>query len=103
MSAAASFVAAEYIWISGADTHHDIRSKVRTLPAEKFNAIPDASFTKFDDFEQIANNAKLFPVWNFDGSSTNQALCCKGKGENTEIHIVPKRAWPHPFPLKHNG
>lgn len=97
------FVVAEYIWVSGADTHHDIRSKVRTLSADKFKDLPDSDFTTQDDLELIARNAKLFPLWSFDGSSTDQALCCKGKGENTEIYVQPKRVWPHPFPTKHNG
>lgn len=97
------FVAAEYIWISGADTHHDIRSKVRTLPADKFKDVAASDLMKQDDFALIDKIAKLFPMWAFDGSSTNQALCCKGKGENTEIYIVPKRVWPHPFPFKHGN
>ena len=97
------YVAAEYIWVSGADTHHDIRSKVRTLSADKFKDLPDTDFMVQDDLALIERNAKLFPLWSFDGSSTGQALCCKGKGENTEIYIQPKRVWPHPFPLKHNG
>ena len=98
-----NFVSVEYIWVSGADTHHDIRSKVRTLPADKFAAIPDAEFMKHDDFATVEKLAKLFPLWSFDGSSTGQALCCKGKGENTEIYIQPKRAFIHPFPFSHGG
>jgi glutamine synthetase len=97
------FVVAEYIWVSGADTHHDIRSKVRTLPSAAFKDVPDSDFTAYDDAELVARNAKLFPTWSFDGSSTNQALCCKGKGENTEIIIQPKRVWPHPFPTTHSN
>lgn len=97
------YVAAEYIWVSGADTHHDIRSKVRTLSADKYKDVTYEDLTKHDDFALNEKIAKLFPLWSFDGSSTGQALCCKGKGENTEIYIQPKRVWPHPFPMKHNG
>jgi glutamine synthetase len=97
------FVAAEYIWVSGKDTHHDIRSKVRTLPAAAFASVTDADVTKYDDFATIDRIAKLFPVWSFDGSSTDQALCCKGKGDNTEIIIVAKRVWLHPFQFAAGG
>jgi len=97
------FVSAEYIWCSGSDTHHDIRSKVRTLSVDKFKDLPDSDFMVQDDLALIERNAKLFPMWSFDGSSTGQALCCKGQGENTEIYIQPKRVWPHPFPMKHQG
>ena len=99
----AEFVCAEYLWVSGKDTHHDLRSKVRTLPSSTFAAIPDSEFKKFDDRHTIDRLANMFPMWSFDGSSTDQALCCKGKGENTEIYIQPRRVWPHPFPFKHNG
>ena len=96
-------VAAEYIWVSGADTHHDIRSKIRTLPADKFANFDDRRFLVHDDRGVIDQIASLFPVWSFDGSSTEQALCCKGLGENTEIVIIPRRAWLHPHPIQHGG
>jgi glutamine synthetase len=65
---------AEYIWLSGKDAHHDIRSKCKTMtgPAE----IPLSEY----------------PVWNFDGSSTGQA-----KGEDTEILVKAVAVYPHPF------
>jgi len=74
---------AEYVWVSGQDTHHDIRSKCRTLylSAEDM-ALPPKEMLK----------KGIFPVWNFDGSSTGQA-----RGQNTEIVIKPVNAWPHPF------
>lgn len=76
-------IIAEYVWLSGADTHHDIRSKCRTLYLndDDFQLSPAEIFAK-----------GFFPDWNFDGSSTNQA-----KGLNTEIQIKPVACYPHPF------
>jgi len=77
-------IRASYLWLSGKDTHHDIRGKDRTL-----------YFTE----EQLAlSNEQLlssgaFPVWNFDGSSTNQAL-----GLDTEILVHPVRVFASPLP-----
>jgi glutamine synthetase len=70
-------VVVEHIWISGANTHHDIRSKFRT-----FHVPAGTQFT-------IAN----IPEWNFDGSSTGQAI----KSPDTEILIRPVALYPHPF------
>ncbi|MGQ4002113.1 glutamine synthetase beta-grasp domain-containing protein [Francisellaceae bacterium CB300] len=46
---------AEYIWIDGSDPVPELRSKARVLP-----------------FKEVLD-AKDFPEWSFDGSSTNQA------------------------------
>lgn len=77
-------VRATYIWLSGADTHHDIRGKDKTLyfSAEQLALTPA---------ELIA--AGVFAEWNFDGSSTNQA-----KGLDTEILVRPVRAFRSPLP-----
>jgi len=68
-------VMAEYIWL---DAHQVPRSKTKVMTARP---------TKLADL----------PVWNFDGSSTEQA-----EGHNSEINIVPRaifddpfRGWPH--------
>eukprot|EP01061_Rhynchopus_euleeides_P013117 TRINITY_DN22_c0_g1_i3.p1 TRINITY_DN22_c0_g1~~TRINITY_DN22_c0_g1_i3.p1 ORF type:complete len:365 (+),score=163.57 TRINITY_DN22_c0_g1_i3:68-1162(+) len=66
---------AEYVWISGQNTFTDLRSKYKTV-----TNVP---------IEQ-ASVASL-PVWNFDGSSTNQH-----RGDNTEIIIKPAAMFPHP-------
>ena len=58
---------AEYIWIGG---NLEIRSKTRILP----------------------NNTTVFPEWNFDGSSTEQA-----SGEDSEVIIKPQAVFPCPF------
>lgn len=65
---------AEYVWLSGKDSHHDLRSKCRTMDGP--TDIPLSEY----------------PVWNFDGSSTQQAL-----GLDTEILVKPVAVYPHPF------
>jgi len=55
-------VLAEYVWL---DAHQTPRSKTKTLTARP---------TKVSDL----------PVWNYDGSSTEQA-----EGSNSEINIKP--------------
>lgn len=80
MSSAKQPVRVTYIWLSGKNAHHDIRSKDRTMYLSK---------------EDIAKHPKelladgIFPVWNFDGSSTGQA-----KGLDTEILLKPVNAFP---------
>nr|CCC91602.1 putative glutamine synthetase [Trypanosoma congolense IL3000] len=68
-----------YIWLSGKDTHHDIRSKDRTLYLSSEHA-------QMEPQELLVLG--VFPSWNFDGSSTNQA-----SGEITEILIKPVSAY----------
>jgi glutamine synthetase len=73
MSAPQQWIA-EYIWLSGKNSYHDIRSKCKTMRGP--TDIPLSEY----------------PVWNFDGSSTEQA-----KGHDTEILIKPVAVYPHPF------
>jgi glutamine synthetase len=63
----------EYIWIDGFGKS---RSKTRVI--------------KFD----LSKETKLehFPIWNYDGSSTNQA-----SGDNSEVLIKPQAFYPDPF------
>lgn len=63
-------IIAEYIWIDGA---LGLRSKCRTLPQK---------VAKLEDI----------PQWNFDGSSTNQAVT-----ECSEVIIKPVFFFPDPF------
>ncbi|KAH9586738.1 Glutamine synthetase [Trypanosoma melophagium] len=68
-----------YIWLAGKDAHHDIRSKDRTMYLTN---------------EELAKHPKellaegFFPLWNFDGSSTNQA-----HGSDTEVILKPVNAY----------
>ena len=63
-------VLAEYIWL---DAHQTPRSKTKVLTARP---------TKISDL----------PVWNYDGSSTEQA-----EGGNSEINIKPRAIFDDPF------
>jgi len=65
-----SCVMAEYIWL---DAHQTPRSKTKVMTARP---------TKVSDC----------PVWNYDGSSTEQA-----EGHNSEINIVPRAVFDDPF------
>ncbi|KAK8259679.1 hypothetical protein V6Z11_D13G071700 [Gossypium hirsutum] len=62
---------AEYLWIGGSGK--DLRSKARTLP------------------EPVTDPAKL-PLWNFDGSSTDQA-----PGDDSEVILRPQAVFRDPF------
>ena len=63
-------IIAEYIWLDGTE---GLRSKCRTLTSK---------ITKVSDC----------PEWNYDGSSTNQAVT-----ENSEIILKPVAFYPDPF------
>jgi len=63
-------VMAEYIWL---DAHQVPRSKTKVMTARP---------VKVSDC----------PVWNYDGSSTEQA-----EGHNSEINIVPRAVFDDPF------
>ena len=66
-------IIAEYIWI---DVGGNLRSKCRTLIYRDFNDI------EIDDL----------PLWNFDGSSTGQAI-----GSDSEVILAPKSVYRDPF------
>jgi glutamine synthetase len=72
---------AEYIWIGGND--NDLHSKTRVFDF------------KINDL--IADLPKI-PVWNYDGSSCNQA-----SGHFSEILIKPVRLFRDPFRYQHKG
>lgn len=65
-----SCVQAEYVWIGG---NGNLRSKTKTLLAE-------------------AKTLEDYPIWNYDGSSTNQA-----SGNKSEVHLKPAAVFPDPF------
>ncbi|KAG5511167.1 hypothetical protein JKF63_07109 [Porcisia hertigi] len=80
MSTNKQTVRVTYIWISCKNSHHDIRSKDRTMYLSQDEVARPPK-------ELLANG--IFPVWNFDGSSTAQA-----KGSDTEILLKPVNAFP---------
>lgn len=64
-------IQAMYVWIDG--SREGLRGKTRTL---------DKSPVKPEEL----------PIWNFDGSSTNQAV-----GENSDVYLKPIAIYPDPF------
>ncbi|KAF4995010.1 hypothetical protein FGRMN_5398 [Fusarium graminum] len=63
-------IMAEYVWV---DADGGTRSKSRTLPEKEYTP-------------------EDLPVWNFDGSSTNQA-----PGDNSDVYLRPCAVYPDPF------
>jgi len=66
-------VIAEYIWLGG---NSELRSKTKVL----------------HDFRLQSIEAKYFPMWNYDGSSTDQA-----EGLNSELKLKPVAVYINPF------
>lgn len=67
-------ILAEYVWIGG---NKELRSKCRVLEKNDGDNILDAKF---------------YPVWNYDGSSTGQAI-----GSDSEVIMRPQTVFPCPF------
>ena len=65
-------VIAEYVWIGGSGM--DLRCKARTLLDNEWKSVA------------------TLPVWNYDGSSTDQAL-----GHDSEVLLIPVRIYKDPF------
>ena len=70
-------VIAEYIWLGG---NNELRSKTKVL----------------HDFRLQSLEAKYFPMWNYDGSSTEQA-----EGLNSELKLKPVAVYYNPFSNQH--
>jgi len=66
-------IQAEYVWIGGSG--NDLRSKTRTV----------------SDLKEVKNPDEL-PIWNYDGSSTNQA-----PGRDSEVYLKPVSVYRDPF------
>ena len=73
----------EYVWLDGYKPEPNLRSKVKIVEYDKVkNAFLDGNF----------------PMWNFDGSSTNQA-----ETGNSDLLLKPVRHYmPSTFPLENN-
>jgi glutamine synthetase len=70
-------IIAEYIWLGG---NGELRSKARTLEVNSDGTLPNS-----------------LPVWNYDGSSTEQAI-----GTNSEVIIKPWGVYKCPFRREQN-
>merc|ERR1719355_425294 len=69
-------VMAEYVWLGGSTTvmgGFDLRSKTKTL-------------------EKKPNSVADLPIWNYDGSSTEQA-----PGSDSEVYLIPVAIFKDPF------
>ena len=66
---------AEYLWIDGTEPTPSIRSKTKIVP----------------------DGTTEFPIWGFDGSSTNQA-----PGDNSDCVLRPVFSCPDPINLGDN-
>jgi len=75
----------EYIWIGG---NNELRSKTKVmeLPLD------------FDIYNGLTkDNINILPIWNFDGSSTNQA-----EGNDSEVLLKPVNVFKNPFNKNRN-
>ena len=63
----------EYIWIDGSEPTAQLRSKTKVL-------------------EDFGGDIGSCPIWNFDGSSTNQA-----EGANSDCVLHPVRLYENPM------
>ena len=80
---------AEYIWHDG---NSELRSKTKVIEYAYSTSLNTMGQT--ERRKKIYNNLKLddFDVWNFDGSSTNQASTDK-----SDLMIKPVKLYPDPF------
>ena len=76
-------IIAEYIWIGGKD---ELRSKTKTY---------HPSIVKKMDLRENYLNSHNYPLWNYDGSSTEQAV-----GNDSEVIIKPVAVFDDPFNIK---
>jgi len=79
-------IIAEYIWLGG---NNEIRSKARTVILDPKKNLKAQHIYTTDLFD--------FPLWNYDGSSTEQAST-----DNSEIILKPVSVYPCPFRKNNN-
>lgn len=85
-----SFLYLEYIWLDGNNPQH-LRSKTKIINRKgKFSGPID------EVCDHLKKNIEDLPIWNFDGSSTNQATT-----KDSELLLKPVNVFIDPF--KKNG
>ena len=76
----ATKILAEYIWIGG---NKELRSKCKTISSTNLRSKKNKrTFLK----------PQVYPKWNFDGSSTEQAT-----GEDSEVVLKPRAVYHNPL------
>jgi glutamine synthetase len=88
-------ISLEYIWLDGSYPQQ-IRSKTKIVERELSTVINENAITPETIFKSWKKNTEILPIWNFDGSSTNQA-----DTKNSELLLKPVNIFKDPF--KTNG
>jgi len=93
-----SYVICEYIWL---DKDYNIRSKTKNITIKSILSTDKLTCLEYEELQLLYKNPKefilkccshnIFPIWNFDGSSTGQNI-----DTNTEIIIKPCNHYKHP-------
>jgi glutamine synthetase len=81
----------EYIWLDG-NYPQQIRSKTKIVEKEISTTINENSITQETIFSEWKKTPSSLPIWNFDGSSTNQA-----ETSNSELLLNPVNIFKDPF------
>ena len=79
------YVIAEYIWL---DANKNLRSKTKTIFYNSNKIVLDKKPLNLEDY----------PIWNYDGSSTGQAV-----GNNSEVFLRPVKIYRDPFRASNNS
>ncbi|KAH7480085.1 hypothetical protein ACKAV7_007850 [Fusarium commune] len=83
-------IMAEYVWV---DAEGGTRSKSREEGAREQELYETRTSTyKSQTLPEKEYKPEDLPVWNFDGSSTNQA-----PGDNSDVYLRPCAVYPDPF------
>ena len=79
-------VCLEYIWVDGMG---ELRSKIKVMSREdQFRLLETSPETLF----KVGAHEVFAPWWNFDGSSTQQAI-----GKESDVILKPVRVYKNPF------
>lgn len=86
----------EYVWLDGNNPQH-LRAKTKIIEREVKHQFSSTDGKSLDDyFSEWKNSPDTLPVWNFDGSSTEQATTQK-----SELLLKPVNIFKDPFKMNH--